>query len=178
MGKTLDSNTAFYIVMVSFAVMPAVAWVFGFFTKTRAGEAFPVRPSMKWLIAAYPLILLAEYLGQMVHPVPADPMMTQFLTDWSWWQLTLAIIIAAPLAEEYVFRGVLLVWLHKKIGEVGAVVLTAIGWAALHTQYDWVWMAVIAVAGLVLGLIRTRGGSLWLVIAIHAANNAVALVAM
>ncbi len=166
---------SFLIMTASFIIMAFLAWAFAAWRKVKATQLFPTDPRLKWLVAAYPLILLAEYIGLKFHPVPADPMIDALLANWALWQSVIVIVIAAPLAEEYIFRGVLLVWLRRKIGEFGAVILTALGWAALHTQYDLIWMSAIAASGILLGYIRMRGGSLWLVMGIHAANNAIAL---
>src|SRR5689334_6957054 len=56
----------------------------------------------------------------------------------------LAVGVAAPLNEEFLFRGFLLRgWAASRLGAVGAVVLTSAIWAAIHVQYDWIEVAEI-----------------------------------
>lgn len=165
----------FAIAIVSFVIMAAIAWAFGKWRKAKANTAFEPDRRLKWLVAAYPLIMAAQYAGMKFHPIPPDPLVSEMLSNWALWQTVLVIVIAAPLAEEYIFRGVLLVWLHRHVRELGAAIISALAWASLHTQYDLFWMGALAASGVLLAYIRMRGGSLWLVIAIHAANNAFAI---
>ena len=175
MDSATSPMTTFIITLFGFVIMAGIAWPFALWRKVNAAHAFPQDSRLKWLVAAYPLILAAQYLGMKFYPVPSDPLMTELFTQWSTWQLVIVTVVAAPLAEEYLFRGVLLVWLRRHIGEFGSAVITALGWAALHVQYDFIWMGAIAASGILLAYIRMRGGSLWLVIGIHAANNAIAI---
>ena len=175
MDTAQSPNALFVIAVLSFVMMAAVAWTFGVWRKVAAMHHFPSDWRLKWLVAAYPLILVAQYIGLQFYPVIVDPAMEQMLSSWALWQTIFVIVIAAPLAEEYIFRGVVLVWLHRTVGEFGAAILSALAWASLHVQYDLIWMGAIAASGVLLAYIRMRGGSLPLVIAIHAANNAIAL---
>jgi len=89
----------------------------------------------------------------------------------------LMIVVAAPVFEEFLFRGFLLEGLrHSRVGAAGAVLLTSAAWAAIHTQYDWHGILVIFLGGLVLGGARVRTGSVWLCVVLHAVNNLVATI--
>jgi membrane protease YdiL (CAAX protease family) len=90
--------------------------------------------------------------------------------------LTITLIVLAPLGEEILFRGFLFRGLHAGLGPAGAILLTALTWAALHVQYNWLFMAQILFFGIVLGWIRWRSGSLLLVMLLHAIINLLALV--
>lgn len=86
-----------------------------------------------------------------------------------------AIIVAAPLSEEFLFRGFLLAGLrHTRLGAWGAIALAALLWAGLHTQYDFMGFASVLFSGLFLGYARIRTGSLWLCIVLHGMNNLIA----
>src|SRR5262245_3317362 len=87
----------------------------------------------------------------------------------------LALVVAGPLAEEFLFRGFLFSgFLQSRLGPFGAIALTALAWAAIHGQYDLYGMGTVAAIGVVLGLIRWRTGSLWLCALLHGVMNAVA----
>ena len=93
------------------------------------------------------------------------------------WMLLLALIVAAPLFEEVFFRGFLHRGLAQSyVGHVGAIVITAALWSAIHTQYDYWEMTMVFFLGLLLGAARTYGGSLYLPLAMNAAYNAVSVV--
>jgi membrane protease YdiL (CAAX protease family) len=98
--------------------------------------------------------------------------------------LLLAIVgttILAPVAEELVFRGMLLQSLVKtRLGFWGAALLTSLPFAAIHIQmYGGILeSAGIVFTGLVLALALRQTGSLWASIVLHVAVNSVALAAL
>ncbi len=166
--------------------------------KVNANQSYPRSRWLYPVIAAFPLILVAEYFLAKVHPIPQDPMMIEILEGWAMWQSAIAIAILAPLAEEYVFRGALLVWIERKfsggskakaaalfsesvtpqrklIAGFLAALITSAAWAIIHTQYDMLWIGVISLMGMVMAYIRLLGGSLWITIALHVANNSMSL---
>jgi membrane protease YdiL (CAAX protease family) len=80
--------------------------------------------------------------------------------------------IAAPIMEEFVFRGFMFRgWSESFLGPIGAIVLTSAIWAAYHTQYDWSQRSWIFLAGLALCTFRWRTNSTWLTVILHSANN-------
>ncbi len=87
-----------------------------------------------------------------------------------------ALVVMAPLGEEIVFRGFLFRGLGASLGPVAAVILTSLGWAALHLQYEVFFIVQIFVIGLIFGGLRWWSGSLYLVILLHALINAIAFV--
>lgn len=92
--------------------------------------------------------------------------------------LWLAVVVFAPIFEECFFRGFLFVGLRQsRIGAVGAVLITSISWAGLHTQYSIYGILTIFVLGIVLGIVRLKTKSLWSTIFIHAVWNFAALLA-
>jgi hypothetical protein len=94
--------------------------------------------------------------------------------------LWLAIVVAGPIAEEFIFRGFLFTGL---LGvdrfwwrAVLAITATSGAWAMIHLQYDAYGMGVIFFGGIVLGYARLRTGSLLLCILLHAIMNFLASV--
>ncbi|HYX93109.1 MAG TPA: CPBP family intramembrane glutamic endopeptidase, partial [Myxococcaceae bacterium] len=81
------------------------------------------------------------------------------------------VILAAPLGEEYFFRGVL----QRALGETRvrtrwAIAVTALVFSAVHG--DPVGFAARLELGLLFGWVYWRTGSLWPNMLAHAANNA------
>ena len=86
-------------------------------------------------------------------------------------------VIVAPAFEEIFFRGFLFEGLcQSRLGTIGAIGLTSLGWAILHIQYDIYDMATIFVLGLILGAVRYKTRSLWGSYFIHAFNNLLAAI--
>lgn len=89
--------------------------------------------------------------------------------------LVAALVLAAPLFEEVLFRGFLLAGLvRSRLGPAGSVALSAAAWAALHLQYDWYGITTIVVFGLLLGAARVHAGTVLVPLVLHAGANALA----
>lgn len=90
--------------------------------------------------------------------------------------LYLVVVILAPLYEEMMFRGFLLQGLrYSWLGSMGALWITALIWAAIHTQYDGVNILTIVLFGLLLGLAQLRTQCLVIPMAMHALNNLISM---
>lgn len=86
-----------------------------------------------------------------------------------------AVVLAAPVGEELVFRGFLYRTLELRFGSTTAIVVTALGWAILHIQYSLVGVVAIFAGGSFFGAIRRYSGSLYVTMLLHALWNAFAL---
>ena len=122
------------------------------------------------------LLLLSELLSYSLDKYDSHEFMTSaYTTAEPVWLLWIAMVVAAPVFEELFFRGFLLEGFRRTIlGTAGAVVLTSLLWAVIHTQYDLYYMATIFVMGVVLGLARVQAGSVILTIGLHAFVNGLA----
>jgi membrane protease YdiL (CAAX protease family) len=81
-----------------------------------------------------------------------------------------ATVVVAPVAEEMLFRGVLLPWLVRWMRPAAAVAWSAIVFAIGHLYYG-AGALLIAYYGIVLGWARLRTGKLWAPIILHALLN-------
>ena len=87
----------------------------------------------------------------------------------------ISVVIIAPVAEEFLFRGFLFSQLKRtKLGAWGAVGLSSFLWTIIHFQYELLILFVLFIFGIFLGYIRMAYGSLSLPIILHAFNNAFA----
>jgi len=86
--------------------------------------------------------------------------------------LLVAVCIAAPIMEEFTFRGFMFRgWSESFLGPTATIVLTAAIWGAFHTQYDWWARCWIFVSGIALGHFRWRSNSTWLTVIVHSGMN-------
>lgn len=85
----------------------------------------------------------------------------------------LAIVVIAPLSEELVFRGLVLHGLIPRLGTLGALLMSSLLFALFHLHPAVIVYGTIA--GLVLGAIALRTGSVVTSVALHAGVNAVPL---
>lgn len=87
-----------------------------------------------------------------------------------------AVVVLAPLAEELLFRGVLVRGLNERLGIIATAVISGFIFSAYHL--DPVGFLPRFEIGIVLALVVWKSGSLWPVIAAHMANNALAMALM
>ena len=89
----------------------------------------------------------------------------------------ISVIIIAPIAEEFIFRGFLFSQLKRtQLGGWGAVSLSSFLWTIIHFQYELLILLILFVFGIFLGYVRMAYNSLSLPIILHAINNAFAFV--
>jgi uncharacterized protein len=87
---------------------------------------------------------------------------------WLW----LAILVAAPVGEELLFRGFMFCgFVHEPRDALPAILVIALIWSLLHVQYDWFGTAQVFAIGVLFGFVRWRSGSTTLVILLHMLLN-------
>ncbi len=59
---------------------------------------------------------------------------------------------------------------------MGAILVTSLFWAIIHTQYDMYELSIIFFMGLILGTARWKTGSVLLTIGLHSFINFVATI--
>ncbi len=111
--------------------------------------------------------------GRLMPAVMEEVYRTAYFVPLLWF----AFVVVAPVAEETFFRGFFFKGVeHSRLGPVGAIVLTSVVWAFMHTQYDLYDTAVILLGGLLLGYARWRSGSLYVPLAMHVLQNLLATI--
>lgn len=128
----------------------------------------------------FPLVELMNVLTEVIPWLALDEdvvrrleAMTRIDTPLRAIGALVAVVVIAATTEELVFRGLLLPALRPRLGAPGAIMLTAVLFGIFHGAP---FVAVYAsIAGLVLGAIALRTGSVLPCIAFHGAFNAVPL---
>ena len=84
----------------------------------------------------------------------------------------LAVGVLGPIAEELLFRGFLFSrLLRTRLGVIGTVVVLAAVWAAMHVDYSAGVIALLFVAGVLLGTARFRTKSVIVPVLMHITWN-------
>ncbi len=113
-------------------------------------------------------------LERGIEPIKA---LTAAGGTWSWVLLVFVVAVAAPLSEEFAFRGFLLTALiNTRLGLWGTAIVTSAGWTLLHYSYTWQLLLALFVFGILLTYIVWRTGSVWTGIFVHAVNNFISVV--
>ena len=87
--------------------------------------------------------------------------------------LLVGAVVAAPLAEEFLFRGLLYRYMRSRMRIPVAIGITSLVFAALHGFLGL--LPVLFVFGIVMAIMTQRFGTIVPSIALHALNNGIAL---
>ena len=86
--------------------------------------------------------------------------------------LWLAIVVAAPIAEEIIFRGFIFRgWVRSPRYAILGILVVAAVFAIIHIQYNWFGVLQVFLIGLTLTWVRWRSGSTLLPMVLHVMAN-------
>lgn len=173
---TPDITFIFYLIQM----IPTIAFVV--WRRHRAGLDVGIHlgvgrihfPMILWGV----VVLLAS--GVVIEPLlelfPSAPyeavQQTIGLGGWA----IMSTVVAAPILEEVLFRGVIFESCRERLGKGGAVLLSALLFGLIHGIPVQIVNAFVV--GLILGYIYLRTRSLMSVIVLHAINNGLAYISM
>jgi membrane protease YdiL (CAAX protease family) len=131
-----------------------------------------------FMVAAYPLILLADIATQRLlrGARPLQPIVEMFNASSTLEKRTLIIVLAvslAPLTEEFIFRFFIYGVMKRYLGRVAAVVASALLFAAVHGHLPS--FVPLFVLGSCLAVAYEWSGSILVPMTMHALFNAVTL---
>jgi membrane protease YdiL (CAAX protease family) len=137
-----------------------------------------VRTVWRWVGLAVLLVAMAEWVTWLGGRPLVPEFMIEAYRSATWMPLFwAAIVVVGPLFEELFFRGFLFEGLqHSRLGARGAVLVTALLWSVIHTQYDLFELGVIFAGGVLLGVARWRTGSTVTTLVLHMFWNLAATV--
>ena len=123
----------------------------------------------KWLLILAVFLFLSDMVSLLLHQPIVPPFMADaYKTAVFLPALLLAIIIVAPIFEEILFRGFLFQGIrYSRLGPMGAIGITSFFWAIIHLQYDVYGVATVFAMGLLLGAVRLKTDSIYLVMVMH-----------
>ena len=177
----LPASTALDV--LAFQVVPAAALLGRLRAKPGAlGGAASARfvlgqAALRWL-AVLPLLWFVAFswnilLNALGRPAGFQEAVLRFLEASSPWTLVpfaFFAVAVAPVAEEALFRGLLLPLLVRRFGPVAGLSLVALGFAALHGDLGSCPGLAVFAGALALAYVRT--GTILVPIAMHALFNA------
>lgn len=146
-------------------------------------EAFALRSPTSWGVAAG--IAVGLLVSLLVVSALLEPVLgageEQGLDPTGWrperaGALALNAVVTAllgPLVEEFLFRGIGF-YLLAQFGQLAAIVVTSIAFALTHGIA--VGLPIFFIIGVGLGFIRSRTGSIYPALLLHAGFNGIALV--
>lgn len=180
--RSADADPAF-ATFVSYVVSVGITVVFAWWITTRKGTVrHPFSFSLK---RSNPTLILWGIILVLVTSTVIEPLLELFPAEYldylqdavgtgGWAMLT--TVVAAPLLEEILFRGIIQQEISNSYGKVRGVVMAAAVFGIVHIIPQQVINAFFI--GIILGYIYIKSGSLTPAILIHAVNNAISYIFM
>jgi len=190
-SSTEIEPSALFFQMLFFQI-PVLIVLFGLLrSQNLSGEFIGLtqRKTFRWLglsvllyLAALPLLwfyslLYQIFLEQLGHSFYLQDVTQVFLAPMSWpvrAGVIFAAVVAAPVFEEIIFRGVLFPWLVRRVGFWPGVAVVSILFAAMHVHVPSLLPLFLLSTMFCVAYARTR--SLWVPIGMHACFNGVTIV--
>jgi hypothetical protein len=121
----------------------------------------------KWLVLVVAFKAICFLLFSALPPEIQGASVAEWSDRWSLPLYALTAISLVPITEEIIIRGFLFKGFQSsKLGDLGAVICTAILFASAHKEFSHV-----LILGLLLGFARLQTKSLYVPIAMHALVN-------
>ncbi len=136
---------------------------------TKALAFGPVKPGI-FPIVAIGTVALATLTEPLVSALPTPEWLEEIMKQMFTKSLIISAVLAAPLLEEILLRGIVLDGFLKQYNPAKAIVWSAVLFGVMHLVPVQVVNAFML--GLVLGWLYYRTGSLWPGICLHFVNNA------
>jgi uncharacterized protein len=149
------------------------AWHFGL-------RRAPFWPAVGWATLGMFSFFMCVFLYSVLVMPEGDQSVTEDLgADESTLALVaagLVVIVAAPFAEEFFFRGFFYRALRSRLGVLAAAAIDGVVFGLIHfTGADTLeLLPVLGLLGFMFCLVYERTGTLYAVIALHALNNSIA----
>lgn len=138
----------------------------------------------RWVGVVFGYLLLLLLVGELGHRWFGRPLVSDFMAGvfaaggrnpW----LHFAVVVGAPVNEEFLFRGLLFTGLAgTRLGPWWAAVVSSAVWTVIHLQYDWFDLTSLFLLGLILAAAWWRTRSLWLCVLLHGLVNLTATLEM
>jgi membrane protease YdiL (CAAX protease family) len=138
-------------------------------------QGFRTRTLLAWLFAVVVFLGLYHLVARLIEPEDFGAgYMALYQSSVYPALFWLAIVVVAPVFEEVFFRGFMFRGLEaSRLGAPGAILITSLIWAVIHTQYGFTVILAIFGLGIIFGLARARHRSVPLTILLHMVVNGI-----
>ena len=153
------------------AIFAAIALLWARWSKLDLGLSAPAfRRAEPWVLL-YILWSTARWAISLFLPNEVDPEWLKRMDQLSLGEAIIVIGLVGPVAEELLFRGAMFAAILRRWGIWAAALVPSLISGLFHLQYEWWVVTSIIGSGVLLAMVRWKGGSLYLPVSLHAAWN-------
>ena len=163
--------------IVQVSVLIAAVWIVGWRAQDYLAMNWPPRQEVGVALVSIAVLLplldgMAYVLGQPIIPAFVVDLYRGAQSAGSLPLLWLAIVVAAPIAEEIIFRGFIFRgWVQPTQRPMIGILVVSLLFAVIHIQYNWFGILQVFLIGLLLTWTRWRSGSALLTMVMHVIAN-------
>jgi membrane protease YdiL (CAAX protease family) len=174
---TYVSATTLIANIVQVGLLILVVWLARWKAKDYLALNWPGRQEVAIALVVFIALLpildgLAYLTGQPIIPPFIIDIYRNAQSTGSLPLLWLAIVVAAPIAEEIIFRGFIFRgWVRSPRYAILGILVVAAVFAIIHIQYNWFGVLQVFLIGLTLTWVRWRSGSTLLPMVLHVMAN-------
>lgn len=175
--KTAGKEVAFFVYYV-LSMGTALILVHFLRRKMSGVKSYPLKPFSIAVVPALIIALLGLQFGITMPLADLIPMpdalkeVFRELNEMNGVLSFISIAIAAPVLEEFIFRGIVLEGLLRNYSPRKAILISSFLFGIVHLN-PWQFISAMAI-GCLAGWVYYRSRNLWLPILIHFANNSLA----
>jgi membrane protease YdiL (CAAX protease family) len=186
-GEQRSPTFTIVAALIQDGALVAAALLFASFVARPRAWHFGLRRTAFWPAVGWAALgLVSFYVFAGIYGAAVDPKVEQRITeslgaDQGTVGLILAgcvVMILAPLAEEFFFRGFFYRALRGRFGVLAAALIDGVVFGFVHYNFEGLEALLILPPLMVLGaifcLVYEKTGSIWPVVALHTINNAIA----
>ena len=133
--------------------------------------SFNAAPIVAYPVAAIGLVAMSTLLEPLITVIPMPVALQEMIAKLFTKNMILSAVIAAPILEEILFRGIMLDGLLKNYRPAKAIIWSGVIFGCIHFIPTQAVNAMFI--GFVFGWLYYRTRSLWLCMFLHFVNNAI-----
>lgn len=155
-----------FLLAITYGVVLTAHWDF----KVPSFRPEKWKPNPRLIVGGMILMIATSIvLNPLMDALPQDYLdrLDSYMEGGFWPMMT--AVVAAPILEEFLFRGIIQKNLERRLGPLGGIVVGALIFGLIHLIPQQVVYATVL--GMILGSIYYLTGSLTSVIAVHFVNN-------
>jgi uncharacterized protein len=181
LNYVVEKNVSFLVYYV--LTMGLTFWIFHRKRTSKTAErGYNFQPGTARVMVLLAICVIALQIGilsPIVELIPMPEMIKKIFEDLAGRTDVfsfIAIVIAAPILEELLFRGIVLHGLLKRYSPVRSIIISSMLFGIVHLN-PWQFIPAF-ILGILSGWVYSRTGKLTLSILIHMVNNLMAFISM
>ncbi|GAB3765944.1 hypothetical protein GCM10028817_48810 [Spirosoma pomorum] len=156
--------------MMAYVLALSLTIRYGFKKRKSRELSFRSAPALAYVVAAVGLVAMGVLVEPLISAIPMPEKLKEIIAKIFTKDMIFVAVLAAPILEEVLFRGIILDGLLKNYSPIKAILLSGAMFGYAHIIPTQAVNAMFI--GFALGWVYYRSHSLYLCIFLHFVNNA------